>query len=450
MRSLQLESVLSEYLDAAARLLQSEIAAGAEVQFEVGSHVARGVGRGTPLYCYRALTGAFIDEREPALRRLPAHAEAAKLLEGFDGLERYLAAAGVDIARTSGRARVHAAMKALLEDVFEEQTDFQLHPDRARGALERLEHAAIAGPSQLTLVATLHGLQISSPELRLAKGLAIARPDAIHGVPDAVRAPASDARADRHLLVLLSAEEADSSAGLVSARQALGELLRALRLFGDGRVRLGPLGWVRIGSGAWSPLATGGGGRPQGMLVVALEQEDELRAFCSLVSRRAPRRDELAWALRRFELGCDRESPHEALTDDLLALRALLEPEGPASAMLAGRLAALCATPQDRPELAGQVSEAIALERAITLGSGVKQARVRALAEELSGHLRALLSDVICGHLDSDLIALADELLIAEAAPEEGGDAGEGDNDELEEPADEAEGEGAKTAAAAS
>jgi hypothetical protein len=92
----------------------------------------------------------------------------------------------------------------------------------------------------------------------------------------------------------------------------------------------------------------------------------------------------------------------------------------------------------------------IALERAITLGSGVKQARVRALAEELSGHLRALLSDVICGHLDSDLIALADELLIAEAAPEEGGDAGEGDNDELEEPADEAEGEGAKTAAAAS
>ena len=44
------------------------------------------------------------------------------------------------------------------------------------------------------------------------------------------------------------------------------------------------------------------------MLVVTAEQEDELRAFCNLVSRRAPHGNELAWALRRFELGCERES----------------------------------------------------------------------------------------------------------------------------------------------
>ena len=85
------------------------------------------------------------------------------------------------------------------------------------------------------------------------------------------------------------------------------------------------------------------------MLVVTAEHEDELRAFCNLVSRRAPNGNELAWALRRFLMGCERASPGEALTDHLLALRALLEPEGPSSGLLAGRLAALCATPETRP-----------------------------------------------------------------------------------------------------
>ena len=40
---------------------------------------------------------------------------------------------------------------------------------------------------------------------------------------------------------------------------------------------------------------------------------------------------------------------------------------------------------------------------------------VDALVDELAEHLRALLRDVICGHLDADLRSVADELL-AEAA----------------------------------
>ena len=86
-----------------------------------------------PLYCYRALTGEFIGEREPALKRLPGHAEAAKLLERFDGLDRYLASVGGEAARAKGRARVRAAIKALLEEVFDEQTDFELRAERVAG-----------------------------------------------------------------------------------------------------------------------------------------------------------------------------------------------------------------------------------------------------------------------------------------------------------------------------
>ena len=86
---------------------------------------------------------------------------------------------------------------------------------------------------------------------------------------------------------------------------------------------------------AWArrvdPVAARRGRRPHGLLLVTADQEDELRAFCNLVSRRAPDGNELAWALRRFELGCERGDPIEALSDNLLALRAMLEPEGPAS-----------------------------------------------------------------------------------------------------------------------
>jgi hypothetical protein len=193
------------------------------------------------------------------------------------------------------------------------------------------------------------------------------------------------------------------------------DLLRALRLFGDGRVTLGSLGWARIDAGAWNPLALGGGGSPHGMLVVTADQEDELRAFCNLVSRRAPQGNELAWALTRFELGCERSSPYEGLSDHLLALRVLLEPEGPSSGLLAGRLAALCAAPEQRIALTERMVRASALERVVITGASVKHAGGQTLAREVSGHLRALLRDVICGHLAPDLVTLADELL---AGPE--------------------------------
>jgi hypothetical protein len=274
----------------------------------------------------------------------------------------------------------------------------------------------------LTLLATLHGLEICAAELQLAKGLRLAHPDALAGLPPEALPNAGAKGGGGHLLVVHSIDEQDPVAGQARGLDLLRELLRALRLFGDGRVTLGVLGWVRLATGAFSPVAIGAGGRPRGVLVVTADQEDELRAFCSLVSRRAPARGELAWALRRFELGCDRDSPREALTDHLLALRALLEPEGPASGLLAGRVAALCATPEERAELAHRVLAAIELERAVIAGASAKESTVRAAGEELASHLRALLSDVICGHLDADLAALADELLLADAEDEQEAD----------------------------
>lgn len=457
MRSRQLETALTEFVEESALRLQAALDGGAEVPFELASRSSR--GRGAPLYCYRPLTDAFLRERWVALRGLATHARAVLALQGFEGLDRYLLArdaladlgmlaetgtrerlpasaervspqsvgSGRRVAlgsRPRSAERADAALRALLGDVFAEQSDFSLREERLRGALERLDCSAHASATEVTLLATLHGLAIASPELALAAGLTIARPDALLDVPDAALADSAGwagssasaggeeaAAAAGHLLVAFTTEDTDVLAALARGREVLGELLRALRLFGDGRLALGRLAWARVGAGAWGVQALSCGGRPHGMLVVAAAQEDELRAFCSLVSRRAPRENELAWALARFEMGCERPTELQALSDHLLALRALLEPEGPSSGLLAGRLAALCATPAERPELTRRVVRSLALERAVVAGTAVEDVRATVLSRELAYHLRALLRDVLCGHLRPDLVSLADELL---------------------------------------
>ena len=415
MRSRQLETALIEFVAQAADRLQAEIDGGAEVAFELSEKPARRGESAARLYSYRALTGAFIEEHATQLTSLPAHAEAVGLLVDFDGLDRYLAASGAgaagDLTRMKAHARAGAALRLLLADVFDERTDFDRRSDAAQygerleAALARLEQATQASTSEVTLLATLHGLTIASEELALTRGLTIAQPGALRGVPDG--APADG------LLVVFSADDCDVEEALTRGRGVLTDLLRALRLFGDGRVTLGALAWARVGAGSWNPVALGAGGRPHGMLMVSAEQEDELRAFCNLVSRRAPDGNELAWALRRFEMGCERASGYEALSDHLLALRALLEPEGPASGLMAGRIAALCATPEDRTKLTERMTKAQALERAIIAGTAAERAAGLALARDVADHLRALLRDVICGHLDPNLALLADELLRA-------------------------------------
>lgn len=414
MRSLQLQNALTAYVEAVSERLRAELAAGAEIPFELEQQPgSRGPG-GPALYCYRPLTVEFIAERRGMLQGLPEHEQAAQLLGSYEGLDRYLASLGADVSRLSGAARARAAIGSLLADVFAEQSDFDVRPERLAAALERLQASALEAASEVTIVATLHGLTIAAPELILTSGLTIAQIDALEGLPAAAEARGPEGR--EHLVVVLRSQEPEPRQAIEAGRAVLRELLRALRLFGDGRVTLGGLAWARVGAGQFAPLSLGEGGRPHGMLVVTAEQEDELRAFCNLVSRRAPDGNELAWALARFEMGCARENALQALSDNLLALRALLEPEGPTSGLLPWRLAALCATPERRQALTERVIDAQSLERAVIAGTARDHAGPQALAAELADHLRALLRDVICGHLDADLVGLADELLAAQAA----------------------------------
>jgi hypothetical protein len=264
--------------------------------------------------------------------------------------------------------------------------------------------------------------------------LTIASRQTLSGIPEAMLEPAIGHETEwqtkqstdqlmqsaDQLLVVLEVDDAEDrfDRALAQGKQMLRELLRTLRLYGDGRIALGPLAWVCMGQAPFTPLALGVAGRPEGILVVRSEQEDELRAFCSLLSRRTPRQGPIAWAMRRFEQGCERTDELDGLSDHLLALQALLEPERTAPGLLASRIAALCAPAESLRQVTAEVLKAIALEREHARGEAHRNAAAIELARGIAGHLRALLRDAICGHLQPDLIALADQLALADDAPD--------------------------------
>ncbi|HTX08242.1 MAG TPA: hypothetical protein VME22_06500 [Solirubrobacteraceae bacterium] len=425
MRNTTLHGVIEAFTTEAAGQLEAETAAGAEVPFELvdtasgprrpgGRAGERGGGR-VPLYCYRPLTGTFIRERLGLLSALPSYAAAVRALSGLDGVETYVRQRGEARVPADPRESADAALRAFLTAVFAERSEFGFDFERFEAAYGELERALYDGRSVTSVAAPLLGVALDSEtrEMAIAEGLSLVPGDLLDDLPS--EAVWGDGEEPNVLIVLTAPADRDAPAPVSVARVRFRRMLTALRLFERGGYALGPIAWTRVDTGAWRAVPLGGSGRPRMVRRIAAAQEDELRAFCNLVARRAPHNGEISWALARFEMGCERLAPFEALTDYLLALRALLEPEGPASGRLAGRIAAICATPDDRAAMTERVAHAISLERAVIGGLAPAHPGVDALVDELAEQLRALLRDVLCGHLGSDLCALADDLL-AEAA----------------------------------
>jgi hypothetical protein len=416
VRNLSLHDALEAFAVDAAGCLAEETAGGAEIPFELTETEGR-PGR-VPLYCYRPLTGAFIRERLGLLSALPTYAPAAHGLVALDGVEAYLQQRGERRIPEPPRERADAALRSFLAGVFAERSEFGFDPERFELAYGELERALYDGRYLTTVIAPLLGISLdpATRELALGDGLSLVRGETLEDAPsEAVwgsPGPASaGAEEPNVLLVLSTGQERPAPSPVSLARARFRRVLTALRLFERGGYALGPLAWTRTDAGAWRSVALGGSGRPRLVTLIGAAHEDELRAFCNLVARRTPTNGEVAWALGRFELGCERLAPFEALTDHLLALRALLEPEGPGSGRLAQRLAVLCAAPEDRVGLAERTAHAISLERAVISGLAAAGPGANGLVEELSEHLRALLRDVLCGHLDADLRRVADDLL---------------------------------------
>jgi hypothetical protein len=295
--------------------------------------------------------------------------------------------------------------------MFAERSEFGFDPARFETAYTELEDTLYEGQSLTTVVAPLLGLELDegTNELPLGDGLSLIRGDALDGAPpDAAWGERGEPRV---LAMLALAHDPGHQPPLSLARVCFRRLLTALRLFEHGGYALGPLAWMRVGGGPWRAVPLGASGRPGLPVLISADQEDELRGFCNLLSRRVPNAGEVAWALSRFEMGAERIGPFEALSDYLLALRALLDPDGVNGRLLPDRLAAICVPPQQRAEVAARTARAIILEREVISGGTPSEPGADELVDELCAHLRALLRDIICGHLGPDLVRLADDLL---------------------------------------
>jgi hypothetical protein len=411
VRNATLHRTLEAFTVEASGRLAADIAGGAEMPFEV---VERRGGTAA-LYCYRPLTTDFVAQRLETLEPLTTYAPAAGALTECDGIDEYLTEHGVARVPSDPHVRMRLAMAVFLGCVFKDRSEFGFEPAHFEAAYSELEHVLYQSRCIATVLTPVRGVALdpTTSEIRLGGGLSLIRGDALADAPeDAVWGEGDEC----NVLALLVVDQQRSSRSPVSvARVRFRRVLTALRLFERGGYALGPMVFSRTGAGSWYSVPFGGSGRARAAMVISAEQEDELRAFSELVARKVGGRGELGWALARFEMGCERLAPFEALTDYLLALRALLEPEGPSSGRLAQRLAVICATPDQRAALAERTARAVSLERAVITGLAATGSGADVLVAELAEHLRAILRDVLCGHLGTDLCAVADELL-AEAA----------------------------------
>jgi hypothetical protein len=414
MRHPQLHAALRSAGQHAARELAARVRDGDEVPFELleHGHRAKSGGHRPTLYSYRPLVGLYVERHADALAALPAVAEAEHTMVAAWGVEAYLEARGVSRPPADPHARAALAVRQFLERLFEDAPDFeptQEHFDRAFAELD----AVLTNDVTETVVAIpLVGVEPAMATVAITRGVALQRPDALRGeVPDAALAGPDGRPADAIATLRWSARPG-SSATPTRAREASRRLVTALRLHVAGAVpSAGPLVWLRAAGSGWRAMAIGGTFASRGVATIAPEDVADLRTFVDLVARRLPDQGEVAWALRRWTLALDRDRPEETLSDLLLAGRALLEPEGPRSGRLAGRLAALCATGDDRTALARRLARLALQEQEVVAGSRRIDRDLPDRVDELAECLRAVLRDCVVGHLRGDLVEIAEGIL---------------------------------------
>jgi hypothetical protein len=393
-----------------ANRLASDIASGDDVPYDL---IDAGLGDGGPLWEYRVLTEEFVRQRQGVLAMLPSYMPAAAAVESLDDLDEWLLARGVQHVPANARERVEATLRVFLTEVLDsDSATFEYDEARFQQVWSALEAITVNRNSEVLLAAPIHGVSLESADLKLDQGLMLVSPASM----EAEHLPGDIFRSDGLPVVAVVVEAEDSTPeSLSQARNRIRKLVCALRLYGHESPALGGAARLQVEQGPWQVLGLEGSGTASGDLFIEGHQEAELAEFCRLVANRWPRGGEVAWALRRHEFGCDRMHHLDGLSDHLLALRALLEPEGPASGHLTDRLAAICAEPQNRARLAERTARASRLERGVQTGLTRREPDAHALCHEVEMNLRALLRDVICGHLNADLVTLADTI-IAESA----------------------------------
>jgi hypothetical protein len=426
VRDLVVRESLRNLAEGASERFRELVRAGEEVPYEV-----REPGQGSPLATYAPLTERFIRERTAMIARLDAFGAAKAAIMNAGVARPYLEALGLEPVESDCRM-AEDAIVAFLCRLWEGRSDFAYEPKRVDEAITELETTAEAEVDEVEVVVPVIGLRMTSARLELA-GTTLVRADVVEAPPE-VSAPEGSGRAGWEQQFLISTrcklgdieparEDADGVEPAASPlTERIARVITAMRLFKPGGVALGPHAWIRTGGGRWRRIATGAGRPRPGAYRLAGAELGALAGLARALEklhgeRRGPVPAGIERAISRFEAGLGRDAVLEALNDHLLALRFLLEGDGPASTDMSWRVAALCAEPAERDGVRSTIERALALERELWSGDpalGYDGRTPLEVASEIEDFTRAILRDAACGHLGQDLRATADEILLAD------------------------------------
>jgi len=406
VRDRLLTEALTRLASEAAIELSALVAGGDQIPFDVDAES----GDDSLFYSYTPLTSRYVREREGALRGLAAFGEARDAVAATGIAAAYLEARGETVPSDPGE-RAAQMLIVFLASLWDGCTELSLDHERLRQALAVLEAETRGVEEADVLIAPLVGLQMPLPRLALPHGVQIVRADGIEAPIEAMRSEGMGRRAwEPQFLALAEQEEGSESAA--AALNQLRELISVMHLFKPGSIGLGPYAFAPTGEGRWARLATGAPATRPGAYELDEAEAIELAEFATALEARPDPDGALAWAVGRFEMGCGRASALEGLSDHLLALRAVLDGQGPVGASLPMRASALIADETyGRIEAREQVEHALELERGLM--NGAPSGTGLALAGWIEAGVRRILRDAALGELGGDLNAAADETLIA-------------------------------------
>ena len=320
MRSGQLHQLLHAFAAEAALALAGATAAGDEVGFEVVEERAR--THRPALYCYRPLTGAFVARHSHVLRGQPSARPALEEIGRLPGIASYLGALP-DLGDDGLGDPAEAVLRAFIVRVFDgDEEGYLLLPERFEPAYRELFENAVEKHTEIALLGLLRGVSSTVKELCLGEGVILAPLERLGRVPP----DPAWLREDRPALVVAIDPVRAATASPTRFTDCSSSRPRCACLRAASRSRrwlgsmpTGPTGARCHCRGAGAPTATS----------YLLESR---RPNCGTSARllRAAvrrRRDRVGAAPLRARVFA--EGRLEGLSDFLLALRALLEPEGP-------------------------------------------------------------------------------------------------------------------------
>jgi len=413
VRDFLLNESIKRLATEAATRFSSLVAMGEEIPFDV----AADGGEEAAFYSYVPMTGRYVLEHAEELRSLPSFAAAREATVEAGVAAPYLEERGEAVPADPGE-RAELMLTTFFAELWEGSAGFALDRERLEAALSTLDAESREADEAEVLIVPIVGLRMSVPRLQLPHDVRIVRADSIEAPIEAMRSEGMG-RAAWEPQYLAVAEQ-DPDGGAEAALQQLRELISVMRIFKGGGIGLGPYAFAPTGEGCWRRIATGAPATRAGGYRLGETEAEELVELAATLEARPDPDSALTWAVGRFEMGSERPTALEGLSDHLLSMRAVLEGHGPVGASLPLRAAALIEDDSmDRLQARERIEDVLELERAMM--NGLPMERAVELATWMEEGTRKLLREAALGELGDDLSTTADETLIVNGL--EAGDA---------------------------